>query len=194
MQYWLSITRRRTPLAARTCGILLAIRDKLALAVGHALEYESADRLAAVDTLTGLPNRRALFQRLDADLARCRRGHGKLAVLVCEIDPLPHSACTRRSPRTCEVCAARAIRVARLVKALSWRLGASPRAICPKSGTPSSPCWRNWHHPIRRSRGSAQRTTPTTATTPKTCWLARIYGSTGRTHPRLKLRIDRFPL
>jgi diguanylate cyclase (GGDEF)-like protein/putative nucleotidyltransferase with HDIG domain len=68
--------------------ILLTIRDKLAMAVEHALEHESADRLAAVDILTGLPNRRALFQRLDSELARCRRSHATLAVLVCEIDGL----------------------------------------------------------------------------------------------------------
>ena len=73
--------------------ILLAIRDKLALAVEHALQHERADRLAAVDTVTGLPNRRALFQRLDADLARCRRNRATLAVLVCEIDGLPQRLC-----------------------------------------------------------------------------------------------------
>jgi diguanylate cyclase (GGDEF)-like protein len=73
--------------------ILLAIRDKLALAVEHALKQERADRLSAVDALTGLPNRRALFQRLDAELARCRRSHAPLAVLVCEIDGLPQRLC-----------------------------------------------------------------------------------------------------
>jgi GGDEF domain-containing protein len=85
--------------------ILLAIRDRLALAVAHALEYESADRLAAVDTLTGLPNRRALFQRLDAELARCRRSHATLAVLVCEIDGL--------QPRLCAVVASELRRTCR---------------------------------------------------------------------------------
>jgi len=33
---------------------------------------------------TSLPNERALFLRLDADLARCQRNHGVLAVLVCD--------------------------------------------------------------------------------------------------------------
>ena len=42
---------------------------------------------------TCLPNRRALFHRLDAELARCRRSHATLAVLVCEIDPLPPRLC-----------------------------------------------------------------------------------------------------
>jgi diguanylate cyclase (GGDEF)-like protein len=69
--------------------ILLAIRGKLSLAVEHALHEERADQLAAVDNLTGLPNRRALFQRLDAELARCRRSHATLALLVCEIEGLP---------------------------------------------------------------------------------------------------------
>jgi diguanylate cyclase (GGDEF)-like protein len=69
--------------------ILLAIRGKLALSVEHALQHERADQLAAVDILTGLPNRRALFQRLDAELARCRRSRATLGLLVCEIDGLP---------------------------------------------------------------------------------------------------------
>jgi diguanylate cyclase (GGDEF)-like protein len=69
--------------------ILLALRDKLALAVEHALHQERTDQLAVVDALTGLPNRRALFQRLDAELARCRRGHTTLALLVLEIDGFP---------------------------------------------------------------------------------------------------------
>jgi diguanylate cyclase (GGDEF)-like protein len=59
------------------------------LVVEHAFQHERTDRLAAVDTVTGLPNRRALFERLDADLARCRRNRATLAVLVCEVDGLP---------------------------------------------------------------------------------------------------------
>jgi GGDEF domain-containing protein len=85
--------------------ILLAIREKLALAVEHALQHERTDRLTAVDTATGLPNRRALFQRLDADLARCRRNRATLAVLVCEIDGLP--------PRLCGVVASELRRICR---------------------------------------------------------------------------------
>jgi diguanylate cyclase (GGDEF)-like protein len=69
--------------------ILLAIRGKLAMAVERALHEERIDRLGAVDTLTGLPNRRALFQRLDGELARCRRGRSTLGLLVCEIEGLP---------------------------------------------------------------------------------------------------------
>jgi diguanylate cyclase (GGDEF)-like protein len=68
--------------------VLQAIRAKLASAVYHALQQERADSVASVDTLTGLPNRRALFGRLDAELARCRRNRATMALLVCEIDGL----------------------------------------------------------------------------------------------------------
>jgi diguanylate cyclase (GGDEF)-like protein len=71
--------------------ILLALRGKLAVAAEHALHQERADQLAAVDALTGLPNRRALFQRLDAELARCRRSHSTLGLVVFEIDGFPRN-------------------------------------------------------------------------------------------------------
>jgi diguanylate cyclase (GGDEF)-like protein len=71
--------------------ILLALRGKLSLAVEHALHEERADQLAAVDALTGLLNRRALFQRLDGELARCRRSKATLALVVLEIDGFPRA-------------------------------------------------------------------------------------------------------
>ena len=71
--------------------ILLALRGKLSLAVEHALHEESTDQLAAVDALTGLLNRRALFQRLDAELARCRRSNATLALVVLEIEGFPRA-------------------------------------------------------------------------------------------------------
>jgi diguanylate cyclase (GGDEF)-like protein len=65
--------------------MLLRIRAKLAAAVDNALRYESMERLSMQDPSTSLPNERALFLRLDADLARCRRHGGTLAVLVCDV-------------------------------------------------------------------------------------------------------------
>lgn len=70
-------------------GVLLHIQRKLAAAVDHALKYESMERLAMEDPATALPNERALFLRLDAELARCRRNRGTLAVLVCDVDGAP---------------------------------------------------------------------------------------------------------
>lgn len=66
--------------------VLLAIRAKLSVAVANALAHERAEQLSVVDPLTCLPNARALFLRLDAELARCRRNRATLAVLVCEVD------------------------------------------------------------------------------------------------------------
>jgi diguanylate cyclase (GGDEF)-like protein len=66
--------------------ILLHIRAKLAAAVAHASQYESLEKMATEDAATRLPNERALFLRLDAELARCRRTRGRLAVLVCDVE------------------------------------------------------------------------------------------------------------
>jgi diguanylate cyclase (GGDEF)-like protein len=67
-------------------GVLLHIRGKLAAAVHNALKYESVQRLSTEDVATSLPNERALFLRLDAELARCRRHHVALAILVCDVE------------------------------------------------------------------------------------------------------------
>ena len=67
-------------------GVLLHVQRKLAAAVHHALKYESMERLSTEDPATSLPNERALFLRLDAELARCRRNRATLAVLVCDVD------------------------------------------------------------------------------------------------------------
>jgi len=44
------------------------------------------ERLSTEDVATSLPNERALFLKLDAELARCRRSHSALAVLVCDVE------------------------------------------------------------------------------------------------------------
>jgi diguanylate cyclase (GGDEF)-like protein len=51
-----------------------------------------AEKLAAVDDLTQLPNSRALFLRLDAELSRCRRSRTPLAVLVCDATGFPQAS------------------------------------------------------------------------------------------------------
>jgi GGDEF domain-containing protein len=65
-------------------ALLLYVRDKLATCAANAIRYEALEKLATQDAATSLPNERALFVRLDAELARCRRNDGRLAVLVCE--------------------------------------------------------------------------------------------------------------
>jgi diguanylate cyclase (GGDEF)-like protein len=67
---------------------LLSVRAKLARAMENALKHERAEQVSAVDPLTALSNGRGLFLRLDADLARCRRNHAELAVVVCHVTGL----------------------------------------------------------------------------------------------------------
>ena len=88
--------------------VLHAIRGKLGAAVERAFRQERAEQLSAVDPVTGLPNRRAMFLRLDSDLARCRRNRGTLAVLVCEIDGIGTvgKRSTAAAGRLCQAIAA----------------------------------------------------------------------------------------
>lgn len=65
--------------------VLLAARAKIAQAVENAQRIQNAERNATTDPATALPNARALFLHLDAELARKRRYPGTLAVLCCEI-------------------------------------------------------------------------------------------------------------
>ena len=170
--------------------ILLAIRDKLALAVEHALEHERADRLAAVDTLTGLPNRRALFQRLDAELARCRRSHATLAVLVCEIDGLPRRLCKAVASDLRRICREDDC-VARMGEGFVLALGGfsardlpekrhAIESLLAKLAPSESAGGTDWSGVLPRRRRLRRRP-------------AGLRGSTAATRPRQKLRMDRFP-
>lgn len=64
---------------------LLDILPKASSAIANARRYENVARLASIDAESSLLNRRALFLRLDAEVARARRHHSGLAVLACEI-------------------------------------------------------------------------------------------------------------
>ena len=61
----------------------------LARAATHIQLYRRTrelERLAHIDVLTGLPNRRAFEQRLGEDWQRCRRTDGVLGVLMLDVD------------------------------------------------------------------------------------------------------------
>jgi len=66
--------------------ILLCISDKIGAAIENAIKYQIASDSATVDYLTGLPNARALFLHLDAEIARCRRDGSNLGLIVCDLD------------------------------------------------------------------------------------------------------------
>ena len=71
--------------SAADLRILVTVRAKLARAMENALKHERAEQVSAVDPLTAVSNTRGLFLRLDAELARCRRNHAELAVVVCHV-------------------------------------------------------------------------------------------------------------
>jgi len=66
--------------------ILQAISSKVSLAVENALIFRQLEDSATTDYLSGLPNARSLFMRLDTELARCRRSGEPLCVVVCDLD------------------------------------------------------------------------------------------------------------
>jgi len=66
--------------------ILQAISSKVSLAVENALIFRQVEDSATIDYLSGLPNARSLFLRLDSEVARCRRSGEPLCVVVCDLD------------------------------------------------------------------------------------------------------------
>ncbi len=68
--------------------VLLRLAPDLAAAIDNALKYRIAQQTAGFDPDTGLANRRSLFERMDAELARARRSNGRLAVFHCILDGL----------------------------------------------------------------------------------------------------------
>jgi diguanylate cyclase (GGDEF)-like protein/putative nucleotidyltransferase with HDIG domain len=66
--------------------VLQVITSKVAHFIENALKYRQAESSATNDFLTGLPNARALSIHLDEELARCKREHSTVAVMVCDLD------------------------------------------------------------------------------------------------------------
>jgi diguanylate cyclase (GGDEF)-like protein len=66
--------------------VLQVITSKVAHFIENALKYRQAESSATNDYLTGMPNARALSIHLDQELARCKREHSSVAVMVCDLD------------------------------------------------------------------------------------------------------------
>ena len=66
--------------------ILNGISAKLSNSIENALKFNVAETIATTDYLTGLPNARSLFPRLEEEINRCRRGDTPLEVLVCDLN------------------------------------------------------------------------------------------------------------
>jgi len=66
--------------------LLLAISSKSGTAIENALRYKQAQRSAATDELTGLPNARSLFLHLDNEVKVAAAGDTVLTILVTDLD------------------------------------------------------------------------------------------------------------
>jgi diguanylate cyclase (GGDEF)-like protein/putative nucleotidyltransferase with HDIG domain len=83
----LSVYRREErAFSAEDLRIGMAVASKLGQCLENAAKFQKLAACATVDFITNLPNSRALFEKLDSEVARCRRSGESLAVLVCDLD------------------------------------------------------------------------------------------------------------
>ena len=74
------------PSSPETRAVLSATLPGLAVAVNNALNHEALQRVAALDPLTGVFNRRFGLQRLTEEFARSLRSGDPLGVLMLDLD------------------------------------------------------------------------------------------------------------
>ncbi len=70
----------------RDVELLTAIAEQSAVSVRNATLYERAKLRADHDALTGLPNKQTLLDRLNFEVKRAQREHGRLALLMMDVD------------------------------------------------------------------------------------------------------------
>ncbi|MBI4761839.1 MAG: diguanylate cyclase [Chloroflexota bacterium] len=66
--------------------LLSLLADQAAVAIANARLHQMVSRQAYSDMLTGLPNRRALDERLDEEIQSARRGNYSFAVVMMDLD------------------------------------------------------------------------------------------------------------
>jgi diguanylate cyclase (GGDEF)-like protein len=66
--------------------LLSLLSDQAAVAISNASLHQMISRQAYSDTLTGLPNRRALDERLEAEVIAARRNNYSFAVIMMDLD------------------------------------------------------------------------------------------------------------
>jgi diguanylate cyclase (GGDEF)-like protein len=72
--------------SASELRLLTLLSDQAAVAISNASLHQMISRQAYSDTLTGLPNRRALDERLDEEVASARRNNYSFAVIMMDLD------------------------------------------------------------------------------------------------------------
>ncbi len=66
--------------------LLSLLSDQAAVAISNASLHQMISRQAYSDTLTGLPNRRALDERLEEEVSSARRNNFSFAVIMMDLD------------------------------------------------------------------------------------------------------------
>ncbi|HEX5505257.1 MAG TPA: GAF domain-containing protein [Thermomicrobiales bacterium] len=82
----MAVWRWSGPFGAEDAAALEMVMGQVAAALENARLYDVARRLAATDPLTGLLNRRALQDRLDAEVTRAARERHSLAVVMLDLN------------------------------------------------------------------------------------------------------------
>jgi diguanylate cyclase (GGDEF)-like protein len=81
---------RKTDFGPDEMEFFAAVADQVGLAVQNASLHEQTVALSITDPLTGVPNRRHLFQQLEAEIARAARFDTPLTMLMIDIDHFKH--------------------------------------------------------------------------------------------------------
>jgi len=74
------------PIGSETVGIIEQLLPALGLAINQSLSYHRLQEVAAIDSLTGVLNRRFGMERLDQDFARSQRSSEPLGLLMVDVD------------------------------------------------------------------------------------------------------------
>ena len=72
--------------SASELRLLTLLSDQAAVAISNASLHQMISRQAYSDTLTGLPNRRALDERLEEEVQSARRNNYSFAVIMMDLD------------------------------------------------------------------------------------------------------------
>jgi diguanylate cyclase (GGDEF)-like protein len=72
--------------SASELRLLSLLSDQAAVAISNASLHQMISRQAYSDTLTGLPNRRALDERLEEEVISARRNNYSFAVIMMDLD------------------------------------------------------------------------------------------------------------
>ncbi|HEY2848904.1 MAG TPA: GGDEF domain-containing protein [Gemmatimonadaceae bacterium] len=102
-----------------------------AIAVAQHREVRSLARLASVEPLSGLLNRREFMRALDAEVARASRGSGGFAVVLADVDGLKliNDSCGHRGGDRAILRVANALRVSVRASDTAGRIGGDEFAV-----------------------------------------------------------------